>query len=406
MPTFEYSAYGAQGQFAQGRIEAASDTLASQQLWAQGLTPFRMKPAGSDEVRWWQRELFSSGRTSLRQLASFTREFATLMSAEIPLDDALRILCDQAISEPIKRIAKELREQVLSGLALSDAMQKRPGLFSPDYLSMVRAGELGGNISNALDEIAELLERRAEIGARVRSALVYPAMLLALAAVAIGVVVGVLVPNVAGIFEGSGRPLPAMLGLAMALNVHWPEIALLAALTGAAFVGAWWWSWNRPATRRIVERAFLRMPVLGPLILDQETGRFARVLGTLVKAGVPLLAASLSAGRVVRNGHMREGIDRAIDAVREGAALHRALQAEACLPAVALRMISVGEEAGRLGIMLVRVAIMFEQRTQRTAERFMTVLTPLITMAMACVIGALVMAVIDAVMSVNELAVR
>jgi general secretion pathway protein F len=148
------------------------------------------------------------------------------------------------------------------------------------------------------------------------------------------------------------------------------------------------------------------LPILGSLVLDQETGRFARVLGTLLKAGVPLLAASISARGVVRNGHMRYGLDCAIDALREGAALHHALQTEACLPALALRMISVGEEAGKLGTMLVRVAVMFEQKTQRTAERFMTILTPLITLAMACVIGGLVMAVIDAVMSVNELAVR
>jgi general secretion pathway protein F len=406
MPTFEYSAYGAQGQFAQGRIDAASHELASQLLWAQGLTAFQMNPVRSDATRWWQRDLFSSRRTSLRQLASFTREFATLMSAEIPLDDALRILCDQAISEPMKRSAKDLRGHVLNGLALSEAMQNQAKLFSPDYLSMVRAGELGGNISGALDEVAELLERRAEITARVRSALIYPAMLFALAGVAVGVIVGVLVPNVAGIFEGSGRPLPTMLGLAMALNARWPEIALLVAAAGVAATCATCWAWNRPDTRRIVERALLRLPILGPLVLDQETARFARVLGTLLKAGVPLLAASISARGVVRNGHMRYGLDHAIDALREGAALHHALQTEACLPALALRMISVGEEAGKLGTMLLRIAVTFEQKTQRTAERFMTILTPLITMAMACVVGGLVMAVIDAVMSVNELAVR
>jgi general secretion pathway protein F len=406
MPTFEYSAYGAQGQFAQGRIDAASHELASRLLGAQGLTAFQMKPVRGDAVRWWQRDLLSSQRTSLRQLASFTREFATLMSAEIPLDDALRILCDQAISESMKRSARDLRAHVLNGLALSEAMQNQAKLFSADYLSMVRAGELGGNISGALDEIAELLERRAEISARVRSALVYPAMLLALAGVAIGVIVGVLVPNVAGIFEGSGRPLPTMLGLAMALNAWWPEIALLVAATSAAAACAFWWTWNRPDTRRIVERTLLRLPILGTLVLDQETGRFTRVLGTLLKAGVPLLAASISARGVVRNGHMGRGFDRAIDALREGAALHHALQTEACLPVLALRMISVGEEAGKLGTMLLRVAVTFEQKTQRTAERFMTILTPLITVAMACVIGGLVLTVIDAVMSVNDLAVR
>jgi general secretion pathway protein F len=406
MPTFKYSAYGAQGQFAEGRVDAASEEAASKLLWARGLTPFGMNLAHDDALPWWRREVLLRPHTSPRQVAAFTREFATLMSAEIPLDDALRILCDQMKSDTMKRSVQDLRGLVLDGLALSDAMQHQPALFPPDYLSMVRAGEIGGNISGALDEIAELLERRAEIATRVRSALVYPAMLLALAGIAIGVIVGVLVPNVAGIFEGSGRPLPTMLGIAMALHERWPEIALV--LASAAALSGWasWYVWKRPDTRRTVERFLLRLPLLGAFVVDQETARFARVLGTLLKAGVPLLPASLSARAVVRNGHLGHGIDRAVEALREGAALHQALQIEECFPPLALRMISVGEEAGKLAVMLMRVAILFEQKTQRTAERFMTVLTPLITVAMAGAIGGLVMAVIDAVMSVNELAVR
>jgi general secretion pathway protein F len=406
MPTFQYLAYGARGEYAEGKIEAGSPDLALQLLWTQGLTPFQMKPLQGSASRWWKRELFARRRSSLRQLASFTREFATLMAADIPLDDALRILCDQVLSESMRRSAKDLQADVLNGVALSDAMQNQPALFSADYLSMVRAGEIGGNIAGVLDELAELLERRAEIGARIRSALVYPVMLLALAGVAVGIIVGVLAPSVAGIFEGSGQPLPTMLGLAMALQARWPEIAIISIVAGALIAWASWRTWNRPDMRRVVERALLRLPILGPFVVDQETGRFARVLGALLKAGVPLLAASISARGVVRNGHLGSGIDRAIDSLREGVALHHALQSEVKLPPLALRMISVGEEAGKLGAMLMRVASMFEQKTQRTAERFMTVLTPAITIVMACLIGGLVTAMITAVMSVNEMAVR
>lgn len=406
MPTFKYSAYGARGQFAEGKIDATSPEAASQLLWARGLTPFQMNPARDDTLPWWRRELVLRPRTSLQQLAAFTREFATLMSAEIPLDDALRILGDQTKPELMKRSVQDLRALVLDGSALSDAMRRQPKLFAPDYLSMVRAGEIGGSISSALDEIAELLERRAEIAARIRSALIYPAMLLVLAGIAIGVIVGVLVPNVAGIFAGSGRPMPTMLSVAMALNVWWFEIALLLGLSVALIGWASWWIRQRPDMRQNFERRVLRLPLVGSFVLDQETGRFARVLGKLLKAGVPLLSASMSARTVVRNGHLGHCIDRAIEALREGATLHQALQNEMCLPALAQRMISVGEEAGKLAVMLVRVAVLFEQKSQRTAERFMTVLTPLITVAMACAIGGLVIAVINAVMSVNELAMQ
>ena len=406
MTIFQYCAYGTRGEFAEGRIDAASPDMASQLLWAQGLTPFRMEPAQGSSDRWWQRELFSRSRTSLRELASFTREFATLMVADIPLDDALRILCDQGISERMTRTVKDLRSDILNGLALSDAMQKQGKVFSADYLNMVRAGEVGGHIAAVLSDLADLLERRAEMAARVRSALTYPALLLALAILSIGIIVGVLVPSVAGIFEESGRPLPSVLGLAMSLHARWPEFVLSLAIAAIAIVWGCRSAWSRPDMRQRVEHKLLKLPILGQFFLDQETGRFARVLGTLLKAGVPLLSASISARGVIRNHLLASGIDRAIDSIREGATLHRALQRETLLPPHALRMILVGEEAGKLEGMLTRVAVIFEQKTHRAAERFMTILTPLLTITMACIIGGLVMAVIDAVMSVNELAVQ
>jgi len=404
MPTFQYSAYGTRGEFAEGRIDAASLDMASQLLWAQGLTPFRMEPAQGFSGRWWQRELFSRPRTSLRELASFTREFATLMAADIPLDDALRILCDQGISERMTRTVKDLRNDILNGLALSDAMQKQGEAFSADYLNMVRAGEVGGHIAAVLSDLADLLERRAEMSARVRSALTYPALPLAI--LSIGVIVGVLVPSVAGIFEESGRPLPSVLGLAMTLHARWPELLLSLAIAAIAIAWGCRSAWGRPDMRQRLEHKLLKLPILGQFFLDQETGRFARVLGTLLKAGVPLLSASISARGVIRNHLLASGIDRAIDSIREGTTLHQALQRETLIPPHALRMISVGEEAGKLESMLTRVAVMFEQKTHRATERFMTILTPLLTITMACIIGGLVMAVIDAVMSVNELAVQ
>ena len=143
MPTFRYRAYGAQGELAEGSIEAASQDAASDMLWVQGLTPFQMRPADRSATPWWQRELFA-GQGSLRaELASFTREFATLNAAEIPLDDALRIVCDQLTSTRMRSIASSLLADVLNGASLSDAMQKHRQVFPADYLSVVRAGEIG-----------------------------------------------------------------------------------------------------------------------------------------------------------------------------------------------------------------------------------------------------------------------
>src|SRR6266545_2721261 len=163
MAIFRYGAYGAQGNLAEGSIEAASPDAASELLWARGLTPFRMRRLDAERKPWWQRELWAGHGFRRADLAAFTREFATLRSADIPVDDALRILCDQGRSTAIGRLATELRAEVLNGLTLSDAMQKRAQVFPADYVSMVRAGEIGGGSSDIFGELADLLERRLEV---------------------------------------------------------------------------------------------------------------------------------------------------------------------------------------------------------------------------------------------------
>jgi general secretion pathway protein F len=404
MPMFQYSAYGTRGEFVTGSIDAASESAASELVWAQGLTPFKMRPLGQTEKRWWQRELFSGRASSAADLTAFTREFATLTAADIPLDDALRILCDQAVSTNMRRIASDLRADVMNGATLSDAMLKQSHLFPADYVSVVRAGEIGGTVDEVFQELAALLERRMELSARVRSALVYPALFVCLAVISLTVIIGALVPSIASIFADSGRPMPAAIGFVLMVQSRWLEISLTGVIAISLTVWVGLSALRRPSVRLTLDRLLLNTPVINSFILQRETARFARTLGTLLRAGVPLLQASTSARAVMRNGHVSHQIDHVVDAIREGTALHRALQIHSALPPIALRMISIGEEAGKLDRMLMRVAAMFEQQTQRTVDRFMTILTPFLTVVMAGLVGGLIMTVIDAIMSMNELA--
>jgi general secretion pathway protein F len=406
MPTFSYRAYGGRGEFAEGRIEAASPDAAGEMLWAQGLTPFHLQAADQGAERWWQREVFGRSRTSAAQLAAFTRDFATLNSAEIALDDALRILAAQAPSRAMRAVIASLLASVLDGSHLSDAMHKHPQVFTADYVSAVRSGEVGGTLGQVLEEMADLLERRMEIRNRIRSALVYPAILVAFAVVTVGLIVAVLVPGIAPIFEQGGKAMPAAIGFVLAVQAHGTEIAAALFVTAAAAAAALALALRRPPVRLALDRFKLRPPLFGAFILEQETARFARSLGTLLRAGVPLLQASTSARATIGNRHLGAGVDRALEAVREGSSLHRALDRHAELPAVALRMISVGEEAGKLDRMLLRLAAMFEQQTQRTVDRFMTILTPALTLSIAALVGGLILTVMNAILSINELAYR
>jgi|HubBroStandDraft_1064217.scaffolds.fasta_scaffold61146_3 general secretion pathway protein F len=402
MPTFQYAAYGAQGDLAEGDIEATSAEAAADLLWERGLSAFQMQPRRAAE-RWWNRELLAQ-RTSRSALLGFVRELATLMTAEIPLDDALRMLADPTGAGVYSRLAADVRSDVLSGSTLSEAMQKRAHIFPAEVVSVVRAGEIGGMVRQVLNDLAELLERRAEMRNKIRSALIYPALLICLAIGSLAVVIGALIPSVASVFAGSGKSLPAFVGLALSIQSHWSELLTLTVLLLAGGIAASWILLRRPAVRFARDRIAVRLPVIGPFVRQQETARFALTLGTLLKAGVPLLQAAASAHDVVRNQKIAGDVERVVGAVREGSALHHALARETDLPPLALRMIAIGEEAGKLDRMLLRVAAIFEESTRRTVDRAMTLLAPVLTMVIAAFVGGLIITVMDAIMTMNGMA--
>ncbi|MES5484936.1 type II secretion system F family protein [Bradyrhizobium sp. INPA03-11B] len=406
MPTFRYQAYDSHGELAEGGVEAASEAGASDLLWARGLTPFRLQITGNAKLPWWRRDLTSKDDARAEDLTAFTREFATLHAAEVPLDDALRILSEQTTSAKVRELSEGLLADILDGATLSDAMQKRPRVFTTEYVSVVRAGEIGARVGEVLDELASLLERRAEIRAEIRSALTYPAIMIGLSLISVAIVVGGLIPSIAPILAENGRPMPAAINAIVSLQAHWPEIIFALTMFAGLCFATFAFVVTRPSARMVLERRLLQLPIYGSFALRRETARFARTLGTLLRAGVPLLQAASSARTVIDNSYVGAGMDRAIDAIREGVALHRALRAETVFPAVAIRIISIGEEAGKLDRMLTRLAVMFEQQTQHSVARFMKLLTPALTLAIAIVIGGLIMTVISTILSINDIAFR
>ena len=214
MPNFHYEAYGARGEYASGQIDASSEQGAIEQLWAHGLTPFRMSPGNLRPLRWWQREVFSGAGAAEAQLATFTRELATLRTADIPVDDALRVLVEQATSPKAKAIASSLLGDILEGTPLSDAMHNQASIFPADYVSAVRAGEVSGASDQVLEQLAKLLERRQELRGRIQSALIYPCVLMLMAIISMTIIITVLVPTIAPIFAENGRAPPTAIRLA------------------------------------------------------------------------------------------------------------------------------------------------------------------------------------------------
>lgn len=404
MPTFKYRAYSGAGDLLEGEIEARDSGEAEEALFRRGLTPFETRAAGAASSGLFKQLSFGKRGPNAAQIASFTREFATLEQANVPLDQSLRILAAQSASPALQSIAQELLAHIVDGSSLSDAMSRRPDVFSPEYVNVVREGETVGKVGPAMNDLADMLERQLELRARIQSALIYPALLITLAIISTGVVLGTLVPSIAPIFADNGKAMPS--GLQFILDVE-ANSGTIGVVVGALVAGLFLvrrMAQTRPTWKIAIARFYLRLPVVGPLLAQFATARFARTLGAMLKAGVPLLQGLESARAAVVNAFFNHELEAVIESVRGGSHLSGALGAVPFIPPVAPQMISIGEETGQLDDMLLRIASMFERQTQRSIERAMGLLTPVLTIAIAGVVGGLIMTVMDAVLGINDLA--
>jgi general secretion pathway protein F len=405
--SYRYVAYTRGGALAEGQLQATSLDDATEMLWERGLTPFETQEEGPRATgSRWLRQPLTSRKPSPRDVASFTREFATLAQSDIPLDDALRIVSEQFAATRMRPVIMSLLEAVLGGAHLSDAMARHREAFPDEYVNMARAGEASGDMARVFGELADLLERRLELAGRVTSALIYPCVLIVAALLSIAIIMGVLVPNLAPIFPEGGRSMPAAVAVTLWMREAWPLILAAAAAVGIGGLVIGAMILRSSHLRRVADRVLLGLPLAGTLSAEQNCARFTRTLGALLRTGVPMLPALASARSGVRNRHIGSGLDVSVEAVRDGQSLGRALTSCPSIPQVALRMIMVGEETGKLDEMLLRAAAVLEQQSQRRIERLMTLLTPTLTIVIAGLVGALILTVMNAILSVNELAVQ
>jgi general secretion pathway protein F len=417
--TFRYKAYTAQGVITAGTIVADGVDAAIDALYGSGLTPFETygtsdqktegpttvaSPSENTAVPFWKRELVASNRFSLKELTAFTVELSTLTNSGLPLDAAFRIIAGPGAAPKTIRLANGLLKDVLGGLQLSEAMARRPEIFPSDYRAILAAGEAGGFTGQVLKQIAELLARRLEIRGKISSALVYPLILVLMSLVSVLVIVFVLIPSISPIFIDAGLPLPGILNTFADLQENWLRAVLVSGFAIAAGVLLWGRAKRNAEIMLGIDRLKCSLPVIGKLIKAREAGGFARALGTLLGARVPLMFAMHTARALVTNRHLNALYDNAINRVPEGTPLHRAFDGTGLLPATSLRLMAVGEESGQLGAMLMQVATVIEADLQRQIERMVGLLTPILTLVVGGSIGGLIMHVMSAVLSINNLA--
>lgn len=403
MPTFQYTAYTAAGGIETGQVEAQSGEAALGLLAARGLTPFETKPARPSKS---SSILQARHGSTLEDIAHLTRELATLLEAELPVDEALRLLTGQTTNARTQVLVQRLLAAVTEGSSLSAALHKEGAGVPTVVTSLVRAGEARGTLGPTLTEIARLLEGQVEVRARIRSALVYPLVLAGIAVVTLGIVLTVLFPSLLQLFEDSRVEPPFILALARDASRlfadYWAVIlpALIAMLVLAG-VGL-----RRAAAAGTIDRLMLRLPVIGGLRRKIAVAALTRTLGSLIRNGLQLVEALSITAAVVPSVALANSLRVATDALKEGHRLSQALAADGALPSTVTRLITIGEETSRLDTMLLHVADMYDRDAARHLERAMTLLSPLVTVAVGLLVGGIILSVMQAVLSINTLAMR
>jgi general secretion pathway protein F len=394
VPLYRYKALNARGEVLDGQMEAANDGEVVVRLQEQGHLPIeaRLASEGGGPGAW--RALFKPKPFAGARLVQFTQQLATLLAAGQPLDRALTILLELPEDEAAKRTVADLRDAVRGGSALSTALERQHGTFGKLYVNMVRAGEAGGSLHETLQRLADYLERSRALKGRVVNAMIYPAILLLMVGLSLLFLLGYVVPQFAAMYESLDAELPLfsrlVLGIGLFVRDWWIVLVVLPAL-------ALWWldrKLREPAFRTRFDEWLLRQKFAGPLVAKLETARLARTLGTLLRNGVPLLAA-LGIGRnVLGNRMLAADVDVAADEVKNGIGLSTALARGKRFPRLALQMIQVGEESGALDTMLLKTADTFEQETSLALDRMLAALVPVVTMLLAGVVMIVILAVL------------
>jgi general secretion pathway protein F len=402
MPLFEYKAVAPSGETVQGTMEAASLDLVVLKLQEAGNIPLDARESGSGGFGLSGLRLGRRGM-SAREVGEFTQQLSTLLGAGLPLDRSLQVLLDLAESDRVKRTVAEIRDRVREGGSLSEALEEQHGAFNRLFVNMVRAGEVGGTLDVTLARLTEYLERSRELKDSVVSALIYPVLLLVLAAGSLILLLVYVIPQFTPIFEELGGDLPLITKIVLAvgsvLQNFWWAIAGLVALVVFQFRRM-----LADAEKRFAwDARVLAMKWVGDLVAKMETARLTRTLGTLLTNGVPLLSALSIARNVITNTVLRQDVVDAAREVKTGGGLARNLAKGGRFPRLALQMISVGEETGQLDSMLLKVSDTYDVEVRNTIDRLLSVFTPVVTLLLAVLIGTIVLSVLVAILSINDL---
>ncbi len=399
MPVYNYKAINQKGDSVKGVINAESIKTASDKLRKDGVYPSSIKEAvGSRRL---SISLPFAG-VRMSELAVMTRQFSTLISSGLPLETSLVALYEQTEDQKLKEILSQVRDRLSEGSSLHSALGEHKSVFSDLYVSMVRAGEASGTLDLVLGRLADFLEKQQELTSKIRGAMIYPAIMFT---VGLGVLVFMMtfvIPKVAGIFEASGKALPfitvVLIGASDFLRENFVFILLF--LAALFFIAQRYL--KTPRGEELYDRLYLRLPVFGKISSKVMISRFTRTLATLLSSGIPLLDSIKVSESVLGNSFYIGRLKDVRVKVAEGAAFGGCLAQTGIFPPLMVRMVSVGEEAGKIEVMLAKVADMYDAQVDGMLSTLTSLLEPVMILIMGVVMGFIVFAILLPVLNLTS----
>ncbi len=401
MTTFFFKAVASDGKARTGSLSGETDKDVARELRRQGLTPVYV---GLEQKKNFEFELPSFGGGKKKDVLYFTQEMATLLNAGVPIDRAIGIATELTERPAFRMVIMDVLRVLKGGRTLADSLGTHPDYFSNLYVNMVRAGEASGSLATVFTRLSEFEKTRDELRGYIISSSVYPALLALVGMGSIFLMLNFVVPRFAQVFAQSRMPIPLptkiMLELSRITQAYGPiTIGLLVVSTVIFFSyirtveGRMWW-----------DRFRLTIPLLGDALRKAETARFARAMGTLVANSVPLVQSLQIAGATLLNTQIAGALVSVEQGVKRGEGIAGPLRKCGQFPPLAAHLLSVGEETGRLDEMFVRMADIYENETRSAIKRFTTLFEPLIILIMGIMVGALVLSMLLAITSINEVA--
>ena len=388
MAKFVYTAKNADGRTVKGNVGANDKKQALELLRGKKLLVLKLKESVAGKSFF---SSMSKKKVTLDDLVVFFRQLATMIDAGIPVVMSLDILIDQAENLTMKEVLRDVRDSVNTGSSLSDAMVRHSEVFSALFVNMVRAGESSGTLDEILDRVATYIEKTSALQKKVKSALVYPAVVSGMAVIITLVLILKVIPVFKDIFSGFGAKLPGPTEFLINLSDFMRANFLLIVIMLAALTVVFKWYISTPRGRLIADIATLRAPVFGVLLKKVAISKFSRTLSTLVKSGVPILASLEIVAKTSGNLAIERAIDDVKDSVRDGESIAAPLERSNIFPSMVTRMIAVGEKSGQLEKMLTKISDFYDTQVDAAVDGLTSLIEPLIIAFLGIVIGSVVL---------------